>query len=382
MPVGEIIAIGTELLLGETLDTNTSYIARAFRDAGIDLYRTMIVGDNVDRIAQAIREALTRSEIVITTGGLGPTVDDPTRAAAARAFETDLEFRPELWDQIQVRFQRFHRQATQNNRRQAFIPHLATAIENEVGTAPGFFIQKDRGIVISLPGVPREMEFMLKHKVLPLLIERFGLMGIIKTHILHAAGVGESQVDEWIGELETQTNPTVGLSCHPGQIDIRITAKSSSEPEADEMIATTAAQIRQQVGAAIFGSGGETLENVVGIQLEKLKWHLSLTECGFDGSLSERLSTASFPTLHAHMLPHDCPVEDLQRWAHTYRQEDGSDASLAVGFYPGPVQQDLYLYLITPDVTVEAQRSYGGPPQSGLTWAVKTALDFLRRNIS
>lgn len=124
MPVGEIIAIGTELLLGDTQDTNTSYIARAFRDAGIDLYRTMIVGDNIDRIAQAIREALSRADIVITTGGLGPTVDDPTRLAVARAFGVEMEFEPELWEQIQARFQRFHRHATDNNRRQAYIPQV------------------------------------------------------------------------------------------------------------------------------------------------------------------------------------------------------------------------------------------------------------------
>src|SRR5574340_461977 len=192
MPVGEIIAIGTELLLGETQDTNTSYIARAFRDAGIDLYRTMIVGDNIDRIAQAIREALSRADIVITTGGLGPTVDDPTRLAVARAIGVELEFEPELWEQSQVRFQRFHRHATENNRRQAYIPQGAAAIDNQVGTAPGFYFQEGEKIVISLPGVPREMEFLLQQKVLPLLIDRFALKGIIKSYVLHAAGVGES----------------------------------------------------------------------------------------------------------------------------------------------------------------------------------------------
>src|SRR5574340_1598889 len=356
MPVGEIIAIGTELLLGEIQDTNTSYIARAFRDAGIDLYRTMIVGDNIDRIAQAIREALSRADIVITTGGLGPTVDDPTRLAVARATGVELEFEPELWEQSQVRFQRFHRHATENNRRQAYIPQGAAAIDNQVGTAPGFYFQEGEKIVISLPGVQREMEFLLQQKVLPLLIDRFALKGIIKSYVLHAAGVGESQVDEWISELETQTNPTVGLTCHPGRIDIRVTAKAATEDEADALIADTVAQIQQQVGLAIYGSNRETLEQVVRSRLDMHEWNLSVTECGLEGALSERFAASEQAAVHAHVLPPICQPEDLQRYALTNRAEDKSDVSLAAGYYPGPVQQDLYLYLITPTADRKSTR--------------------------
>src|SRR5512135_2170348 len=138
MPAAEIIAIGTELLLGEIQDTNTRYLARLLRDYGVDLYRTTIVGDNVDRIAHAIRESLSRCQIIITTGGLGPTVDDPTRQAVAMAAGTELEFQPQLWDQIQDRFERFGRNPTENNRRQAYIPRGAIAMENPVGTAPAF----------------------------------------------------------------------------------------------------------------------------------------------------------------------------------------------------------------------------------------------------
>ena len=122
MPTAEIITIGTEILLGEILDTNAQYLARALRDAGVDLYRKTTVGDNAQRIAQVIQEALARCEIVITTGGLGPTVDDPTRDAVALAVGVETEFRPELWEQIENRFQRFNRQPTENNKRQAFVP--------------------------------------------------------------------------------------------------------------------------------------------------------------------------------------------------------------------------------------------------------------------
>jgi molybdenum cofactor synthesis domain-containing protein len=137
----EIIAIGTELLLGEIQDTNTQLIARSFQTIGLDLHRSTVVGDNVERIAAALRESLTRADAVITCGGLGPTVDDPTRPAVAAALGRPLEFRAELWRQIEERFARFRRRPSENNRRQAYLPHGAAAIENRVGTAPAFYFE-------------------------------------------------------------------------------------------------------------------------------------------------------------------------------------------------------------------------------------------------
>ena len=176
----EIIAIGTELLLGEIVDTNTSVIARALRSIGIDLYRTAIVGDNPDRIAQAVREAAARSDAVITTGGLGPTVDDASRQGIALAVGLPTEFRPELWEQIQERFARYGRTPTENNRQQAMIPAGALAVENPVGTAPAFIVETPTSAVISLPGVPGEMSYLLETAVLPYLRRRLGLSAIIK----------------------------------------------------------------------------------------------------------------------------------------------------------------------------------------------------------
>ncbi len=141
MPSAEIIAIGTELLLGETTDTNTRFIAHALRSLGVDLYRTHTIGDNAGRIAQSVREALDRTDIVITTGGLGPTVDDPTRQAIAQALGLELEFHPELWEQIVARIARYGRTATENQKRQAYIPAGAIVIENPVGTAPAFIVE-------------------------------------------------------------------------------------------------------------------------------------------------------------------------------------------------------------------------------------------------
>ena len=157
MPTAEIITIGTEILLGEIVDTNARFIARQLRDAGIDLYRKTTVGDNATRIATAIQQAMESSDIIITTGGLGPTIDDPTREAVALALETETEYRPELWEQIKARFERFGRIPTENNKRQAYVPIGAIAVENPVGTAPAFISERDMCSIIALPGVPREM---------------------------------------------------------------------------------------------------------------------------------------------------------------------------------------------------------------------------------
>src|SRR4030043_1486414 len=165
MPSAEIITIGTELLLGEIVDTNSAFLARSLRDAGIDLFRETTVGDNIRRIAQAIQQSLARSDIVITTGGLGPTVDDPTREAVAQAVGVETEFHAELWEQIRERFKRFGRIPTQNNRRQAYVPKGAKAIENPVGTAPIFILEHGSQVIVSLPGVPSEMEYLMVHEV-------------------------------------------------------------------------------------------------------------------------------------------------------------------------------------------------------------------------
>jgi competence/damage-inducible protein CinA-like protein len=261
MANAEIIAIGTELLLGHTIDTNTSAIAKKLNEIGIDIFRTSLVGDNIQRISHLINEALSRSDIIITTGGLGPTVDDPTRQAVADAMQTDLEFQPILWDQIQARFHLFNRQPTENNKRQAFIPRGAKVIENPVGTAPAFFYLQNNKMVISLPGVPAEMEYLLNKHVVPILLEKYTLSNVTFSRIIHTAGIGESSLDEIIGELETLSNPTVGLAAHPGQVDIRITAKAESKAKAMEMIVPVENKVRELLGEKVYGVDNEKLED-------------------------------------------------------------------------------------------------------------------------
>jgi nicotinamide-nucleotide amidase len=382
MPSAEIIAIGTELLLGEIQDTNTRYLALRLRDANIDLFRSTMVGDNAARIALAIQEALDRSDIIITTGGLGPTVDDPTRQAVAMAVGVDTEFRPELWDQIQNRFKRFNRIATDNNKRQAYIPQGATPVENPVGTAPAFIVEKGSRVIISLPGVPREMEYLIENSVIPYLRDHYQLMGTIKASVLHAAGVGESQVDEWIGDLETLSNPTVGLLAHPGQIDIRVTAKASTVEDADLMIESLVAQVYQRLGDNIFGRDADTLEGITQARLAQQGWSFALVESGMGGELYQRIKKITGFAEPVKLFPSFESLEVISQSLQTILAETGAQIGLGASYLPGTQQQDLTLIMITPHGNFETVRSYGGPPQMGMAFAVNTAIDFLRRNIS
>lgn len=381
MPSAEIIAIGTELLLGEIQDTNTRYIARMVRDFGVDLYRTMIVGDNAERIAQAIQEGMKRSEIIITTGGLGPTVDDPTREAVALAMGTELEFRPELWAQIENRFQRFHRQATENNKRQAFIPRGSLAIENPVGTAPSFIFETDRHAIISLPGVPREMEYLLENNVIPYLLKRYKLQGTIKARVLHVSGVGESQVDEWIGDLERLSNPTVGLLAHPGLIDIRITAKASSTEEAWRMIEVVETEIRKRVGTAIFGTDGDTLEVEVAKKLNEMKWKAAIVENGISSDAIRLLTKAGAVLTLSESQPENCSQGFTEGEIFNLKTMLSVDVIVAASFTPGSEKQTLQLVLLSPTKTENTIRYYGGPPQHSVLWTTHSILDYLYKGL-
>lgn len=380
MPSCELITIGTELLLGEITDTNSRYMARALRDLGIDLYRKTTIGDNARRIAQAIQEALQRSDIIITTGGLGPTVDDPTREAVALAVGSQVEFHPELWEQIQRRFERFGRVPTENNKRQAYIPAGGIPVENAVGTAPAFFYEThDSKVIISLPGVPREMEHLLQNKVIPYLRQRFDLRGIIKARVLHTSGLGESVIDEMVGDLETHTNPTVGLAAHSGQVDIRITAKAPSEAEADTMIGKLEATVRQRLGKAIYGADQETLEDAVASNFHAKGWRLAVIEYGLGGELLKRLATALSGSLAGGQILAELPEpEQRRKIVEEYQASCAAEAAIGVFLIPAGEKQDIFIVLITPAGSQEFARPYGGPPRSAPSWGVNHSLDILR----
>jgi competence/damage-inducible protein CinA-like protein len=286
----EILAIGSEILLGETIDTNSATIATKLQAIGVPLHYTSTVGDHMERIVASIQLALERSDILITTGGLGPTVDDVTRQAMALAIGKPLIFDLGLLSQIEERFERWGRKMTDNNRRQALRPEGSLALENPVGTAPCFIIEHNGRIAACLPGVPREMEYMMDNAILPYLRRRFDLHGVIKSRALNVSGAGESLIDEQIGDLESLENPAVGLNADSGVMVIRLTAHADSEEQADELIAPVESTIRERLGKLVFGADGETLENWVLAELKRRGEILAVVESGTGGRLTAKLS--------------------------------------------------------------------------------------------
>jgi competence/damage-inducible protein CinA-like protein len=368
MPAAEIITIGTEILLGEIVDTNTRYIARTLRGLGVDLYRTITIGDNPDRIADAIRHSMERAEIVITTGGLGPTVDDPTREAVARAVGVETEFREDLWQQVVATISRYGRKPSENQRRQAYVPRNAIAIPNPVGTAPSFIVETERSTVISLPGVPREMEHLLHEAVIPYLQKRFALRQVIKVRLLHTSGMGEGMIDEQIGDLEILTNPTVGLAAHTGVVDIRIAAKAETEAEADRMIGEVEGVVRQRLGQYVFGADEQTLEGVTLGAIQGRGWRLTVLQHGLTEALTRRLPGAVLlPDLQPGALP-----EAL----HAARGRDASDAALGIAVFTDEMAAEIMA--ITPRRAKQHRLTYGGPPRSLPRWAFHAGLNLLR----
>ena len=295
----EIVMIGTELLLGEIVDTNANRLGKALREIGLDLYFKTTVGDNEARITEVLNMALDRSDVIITSGGIGPTVDDVTRQAVANATGRKLIYSTDLEAQIAARFRSFGREMAENNKRQAYIPEGAVPLSNPVGTAPCFLCEdiRRRGVVISLPGVPRELEYMLSRKVIPLLAERMGGAQVTKIRILRTCAVGESNVDRVIGDLMTAKNPTIGLAAHAGQTDVRITAKADTEAEAETLIVPLEAEVRQRLGVAVYGMGKETVPEVIGRLLSKKNLQLGLIDTLTGGLLAGKLIEAGFGDL-------------------------------------------------------------------------------------
>ncbi len=371
MTSAEIITIGTEILLGEIVDTNTRYIARTLRSLGVDLYRTITIGDNEERIAGAIRNSMERADIVITTGGLGPTIDDPTREAVAKAAGVETEFREDLWEQVVETIARYGRKPSENQKRQAYVPKGAIGIKNPVGTAPCFIVETPRNAVISLPGVPNEMEHVLHESIIPYLQQRFKLDEVIKVRVLHCAGLGEGMIDEKIADLELLSNPTVGLAAHTGVVDVRIAAKAKSESEANAMIAEIESQVRERLGYVVFGADEDKLEEVVLDMVARRGLSLTAIESGLDGLLARKVPhTVSIPDLDPAQL-----MEALR----AARAQSKTDIALGVSVYAD--ERAAEMAMITPSGEKTHRITYGGPPRSLPRWAMNLALNWLRTTL-
>lgn len=288
----EIIAVGTELLLGQIVDTNSAYMAQQLTTVGLDLHFKCTVGDNLERIKSTLRTALSRSDFIITTGGIGPTLDDLTREAVAQVLNRPLVFQPPLFEQISDFFRRLGRTVSENNRKQAYIPEGAIPIENPVGTAPGFIAEENGKAIITVPGVPHEMRHFMEHGVLPYVRNRLGIQEVIVSRVLRLFGIGESLVDERIKDLiEGGTNPTIGLLAHTqiGEIHIRLTAKTPDAALAANLIRPVEEEIRKRLGGFIFGADEDTFEGALSALLRQSGLSLAAAETSFGSSIIQSL---------------------------------------------------------------------------------------------
>jgi nicotinamide-nucleotide amidase len=302
----EIIAIGSELLLGQLVDTNSSYIAKRLAENGIELIQTTIVGDDLQRMKEVIQEAVNRSQIVITTGGIGPTEDDLTREAIADVFQLPLTFQPGLMEQIRQLFEKRGFRMAENNRKQAYIPEGSIPIENPKGTAPGFIVEYTNGSIISIPGVPPEMEYLMENTVIPYLRKHFELKHeVIQYKVLRVCGLGESAIGLQIKDLMKESqNPSVGTLASIGDIRIRITAKGENPEEASTLIQKMEKEIRSRLGSLIYGVDNETLHGNIAKELERLHLTLSVVETFTGGIISQKLaSTGSLSFIQGVVSP-------------------------------------------------------------------------------
>lgn len=372
----EIVSIGTEILLGEIVDTNSNHIARTLRDIGANLFFITTVGDNLERIANQLRTSLQRSDVVITTGGLGPTVDDVTRQAVAAATDRELVFKQELLDQIVARFATFGVRMSENNRQQAYVPKDAIVIENEVGTAPSFIVESSNGTVISLPGVPREMKHLLAQRIVPYLRETMGESRIIKALVLKTAGIGESHLDEHIADLMINANPTVGLAAHTGQTDIRITAMADTEAAADMMIQDMETIVRERVGSYIYGIDKDPLEVAFVALAKHLNIRVALFEAGTSAALANRvrsvtgheaiLSTITqldeANTLFSHNLP---MLNNMLEQKASEQLAANTDLFIGIATISGQTT----IVVATNEKTLTRNYAFGGTSAQAADWA-------------
>ena len=285
----EIIAVGTELLLGDVLNTNAQYLSKELAGLGMNLYFQTVVGDNRVRLLQAYRNAFARADLVIATGGLGPTEDDLTKEAAAEYFHREMVLHQESLDRITGFFKTNKFAMTENNVKQAYIPAGATILPNEKGTAPGCVIEENDKILILLPGPPFEMIPMFESAVVPYI--RTKTRGIFFSRTLRTVGIGESKLEDMVKDLiDAQQNPTIAPYAKENEAHLRITASAADEAAAKELVAPVAAEIYRRLGDNIYGEDGVTLAETVVSLLTANRMTVACAESCTGGLLTARLA--------------------------------------------------------------------------------------------
>ncbi len=291
MTRAEVVSVGTEHLLGQIVDTNAVYLCSVLAGLGIAVYFRSTVGDNVGRVQDVFRQALGRADLVVSTGGLGPTDDDLTVAAAAEILGLPLELNEAAWAHVQEFFRKRNRPPSGQQQKQAMLPRGARMIPNSRGSAPGVIIEHDGKTLVFMPGVPREMKGMMDDHVIPYLRAR-GLAGreVIRSRILRITGLGESAVEDLVRDLmRSSTNPTIAPYAHTGECHLRVTARGS-EDEVERLLREMEAALRERLGRTVYAVGESSLEEVVARALSVRRLTIAVAESCTAGLISHRLT--------------------------------------------------------------------------------------------
>jgi len=405
----EIIAVGTELLLGQIVDTNSSWMGEHLAVAGINSHFQTKVGDNLERIVSSIRLGLERSDAVILCGGLGPTQDDITREAIAEVMGVSLVRHPEIGDRIRAMFAARGRTMSDNNLRQADVPEGATVIPQMPGTAPGLLCPVNDKVIYAVPGVPHEMREMLRGTVIPDLQKRAGLSAVISSRVLRTWGHAESGLAEMlagrIDELDSIGNPTLAFQASGIEgIKVRITAKASSAVEVEAILADEEARLRSMLGEVVFGVDNQTMESVVIDMLRDRGLSLGIAESltgglmgtrftsvpgasdVFRGSIVSYASDVKFSVLGVPEGP-VVTAQAAQDMAEGARRVLGADVALATTGVAGPAEQEghpvgtVFLGLAMDGASEAQQVKLPGDRQRIRQYAVISAVNLLRKRL-
>ncbi len=401
----EILSCGTELLLGHITDTNATYLAQSLPTLGIDLYFVSQVGDNQGRIVETLQKAWQRSDLIIMTGGLGPTEDDLARESISTLLGETMQVDPELEAELRAKFASMRAPMPERNVKQATLIPSAQAIPNPVGTAPGWWVEKDNHIIVAMPGVPREMYRMWENEVISRLGSHTG--AVIFTRILRVAGLGESTVEEKLGSLIHSTNPTLATYAKNDAIDVRVTAKAATQEEAVQQVDATDVNVREILGDAVFGTDKDTLASVVGDLLQSRNQTLGVMESLTGGLLSSTITDMKSSSKHfiGGVVSYSTdlkeqmgvPKETIEQYgviseqtaramAHAIRVQLGTDFGIGITGVAGPDMQEdkpvgtVHIAVEGPIGVVTAQGSgRSRSREDNKRLAVLSALNLLRR---
>lgn len=405
----EIVSTGSELLLGQIINTNAPYLAQKLNEIGYDAVYQSTVGDNRQRMASVLSIALERADIVITSGGLGPTRGDITKEVTAELLGRPMYLHDESVEHIKGFFERRRLTMSQNNLRQAMMPEGAIVVKNFRGTAPGVVLEHEGKTIIHLPGPPMELEYMFENGIRPYLANRFGNQGMIVSKVLRTFGLGESALEERIHDyILAQKNPTLALLARSGEIHVRLTAKGETADHAHRLIGELEPKIRERIGEFVFGTDGQGLEQVVGEELTAKKYTLALAESCTGGAVSARLTDipGSSAYLIGSIVSYSNPIksgfvgvpesileekgavseETALAMAEGIRERFGADIGVGVTGIAGPGGGTeakpvglVYIAVAGPDGTVVEEERFVGQRNVIRTRTVNAALNLVRQ---